>query len=100
LSPPVLRAFRAAGAALPHDEVITYALTDRLPGKSADQGGLTPREYQVAELVAQGFTNAQIATRLSMSARTVASHLSHIRAALNLPSRVHVARWFNEHTVS
>jgi DNA-binding CsgD family transcriptional regulator len=54
---------------------------------------LTAREFQVAELVAHGHTNAQIAARLTLSDRTVGSHLSHIRAKLNVPSRIHIASW-------
>jgi len=40
---------------------------------------LTPRERELVTLVAQGCTNADIAARLYISARTVASHLDRIR---------------------
>jgi non-specific serine/threonine protein kinase len=58
---------------------------------------LTSREQHVAELVAQGYTNAQIAARLYIGSRTVATHLTHIRAKLDVPSRVHIAAWINDH---
>ena len=46
---------------------------------------LTPREQQVAELVAAGLTNAQIAVTMAISVRTVDAHLAHI--GLKLRSR-------------
>lgn len=49
--------------------------------------GLTARELEVAELAAGGLSNAQIATRLHASARTVSAHISHVLAKLDLTSR-------------
>jgi len=49
--------------------------------------GLTARELQVLELVAQGCRNAEIAARLSRSARTVEHHLESILAKLDVESR-------------
>jgi DNA-binding CsgD family transcriptional regulator len=54
---------------------------------------LTPRERQVAELVAQGLTNRQIATRLYLSERTAQNHVQHILAKLLLPNRSQIAVW-------
>ncbi|MFG1609476.1 response regulator transcription factor [Actinoplanes sp. NPDC049265] len=54
---------------------------------------LTGREYQVAVEVSRGKTNAQIARALSVSERTVGSHLASIRAKLLLRNRVEVALW-------
>ena len=52
-----------------HEETLVPA-----PGKL-----LSPREQEFVTLVAQGHTNAQIADRLPISVRTVASHLDRIR---------------------
>jgi DNA-binding CsgD family transcriptional regulator len=54
---------------------------------------LTAREHQVAQLVADGLTNPQIAARLGVSPRTVVNHLEHIRAKLDLRTRTQVATW-------
>lgn len=49
---------------------------------------LTPREQEVLALVAQGFTNEQIADALVISKRTVRQHLNHIYAKLGVSSRL------------
>lgn len=48
---------------------------------------LTPREREVALLVAEGLTNAEIAERLFVSIRTVTSHLDHAYTKLGIGSR-------------
>ena len=53
---------------------------------------LTPAEAKIAGLVAQGMTNPQIATRLFLSHRTVATHVSHILGKLDVRSRIDIAR--------
>jgi predicted ATPase/DNA-binding CsgD family transcriptional regulator len=52
---------------------------------------LTRREEEVAVLVAQGFTNHQIATELSISVHTAATHVAKILRKLDLHSRGQVA---------
>jgi DNA-binding CsgD family transcriptional regulator len=53
--------------------------------------GLTRSERTVAELASGGLTNPQIAARLTVSARTVQTHLSHVYAKLGITSRVELA---------
>ena len=53
---------------------------------------LTRAEMSIAELVAEGHTNADIAARLYVSRRTVEGHVSHVLAKLGLRSRVELAR--------
>ncbi|WP_204056074.1 ATP-binding protein [Microbispora corallina] len=70
------------------------------PAAGADRGrdgtlGLSPRELEVALLVADGLTNQQIAARLFLSVRTVETHLSRIFAKLEVTSRVGVATALN-----
>jgi DNA-binding CsgD family transcriptional regulator len=54
--------------------------------------GLSPSELSVAELVAEGRTNREIASALFLQERTVASHLTHIYAKLGVRSRTELAR--------
>ena len=67
------------------------APVDRVPG-SADERlmHLTPREREVAKLVADGRTNAQIAAQLQLSERTVEKHVSSVLSKLELSSRTGV----------
>jgi DNA-binding CsgD family transcriptional regulator/sugar lactone lactonase YvrE len=65
-------------------------------GTTSGAGGpvkLSRRELEVAQLVAEGLTNREIATRLFVSERTVDGHLEHIREKLGVNSRAQVAAW-------
>ncbi len=53
--------------------------------------GLTPRQAEVLDLVADGLSNADIAERLFLSVRTVENHVSAILAALHVSSRQEAA---------
>jgi DNA-binding CsgD family transcriptional regulator len=54
--------------------------------------GLTPAEQRVADLVAEGRTNREVAATLFLGERTVASHLTHIYGKLGVRSRTELAR--------
>lgn len=54
---------------------------------------LTPREREVATLVAQGLTNKAIAVRLGIGHGTVRSHVERVLTKLGVSSRVQIARW-------
>jgi pimeloyl-ACP methyl ester carboxylesterase/DNA-binding CsgD family transcriptional regulator len=58
---------------------------------------LTDREFEVAELVAQGLTNQAIARRLSVAPRTAEAHVENIRRKLQVRSRAQIAAWVTEH---
>jgi predicted ATPase/DNA-binding CsgD family transcriptional regulator len=58
--------------------------------------GLTAREVDVLQLVAQGLTDAEIAERLDISYRTVSSHLTSIYNKLGIGSRVAAVRFVVE----
>jgi predicted ATPase/DNA-binding CsgD family transcriptional regulator len=92
----VVRAERVRGEGLDHDQAITYALDRSASGPQPAPlraGVLTARERQVAELVAQGFSNRQIAERLVVSPRTVDRHVENILGKLGFSSRTQVAAW-------
>lgn len=54
--------------------------------------GLTNAELRVAELVAEGRTNREVAAALSLGERTVSSHLTNVYAKLGVRSRTQLAR--------
>jgi DNA-binding CsgD family transcriptional regulator len=64
---------------------------DRLPPVS--RGQLTRREREVAALVGESLTSAQIARRLVISRRTVDTHIASIYAKLGVSSRVQLVTW-------
>lgn len=57
--------------------------------------GLTPRERQIAHLVSNGASNKLIARQLSITDRTVKSHLSAIFHKLGMPDRLQLAIYIN-----
>ncbi|ADJ45112.1 LuxR family transcriptional regulator fused with ATPase domain [Amycolatopsis mediterranei S699] len=85
----------AAGSGL--DDVVRYALRERpatrAAGKAAEPGGLTRRQREIAELVARGMSNKEIAAALVLSGRTVEGHVENILVKLGLTSRTQVASW-------
>ncbi len=70
-------------------------VTSAVTGKGDTPFGLSPRELEVARLVADELTNQQIAERLFLSVRTVETHLSRIFTKLDVSSRVGVATALN-----
>jgi DNA-binding CsgD family transcriptional regulator len=53
---------------------------------------LTPTETTIAKLVGEGMSNPEIAAKLLLSRRTVATHVSHILKKLGVHSRTDIAR--------
>ena len=76
------QAFQRLGAA-PALACVEALAHKKLP----DAGTLTEREVQVLKLVASGRTNRAIASKLGISEKTVARHLSNIFNKLDLSSR-------------
>jgi DNA-binding CsgD family transcriptional regulator len=67
------------------------------PAQLSEHLGLTPAEWRVALLVAEGRNNPEIAEALFVSRRTVESHLSHVFTKLGLRSRVELAVAVRDH---
>ena len=55
--------------------------------------GLSPREREVAKLVAEGLSNREVGERLFIAERTAEGHLEQIRNKLGFHSRAQVAAW-------
>jgi len=54
---------------------------------------LSEREFEVAQLVAAGLTNPQIAARLVLAPKTISAHVSHILTKLGAARRTEIAAW-------
>jgi DNA-binding CsgD family transcriptional regulator len=64
----------------------------RIGGRAPSAGELTPVERRVAELVAAGRSNKEVASALYLSTRTVEGHLSRVYGKLGVHSRVELSR--------
>ena len=62
------------------------------PRSSPQSLGLSPREFEVTELMASGLANKEIAARLGIRTSTVKEHVHHILTKTGLPSRSAVTR--------
>ena len=69
---------------------------ERVSGRRAGSGELTPSERQVTDLVVAGRSNKEIAAALFVSVYTVEAHLSHAYAKLGVRSRTQLARRLEE----
>jgi non-specific serine/threonine protein kinase len=90
---------RGKGNKLGVASAVAYALGEQSLASSAPSSGpaeLTKREREVAELVAEGLTNREIASRLTISVRTAQGHIEHLLAKLGFTSRAQIAAWVVE----
>jgi DNA-binding CsgD family transcriptional regulator len=97
LGPGPARAAEERGAAMSWATAAEYALMLTNPGSqqfpaAPGPGKLSARERELITLVAQGATNAQIAAQLSISVRTVSSHLDRIRDKTGCRRRADLTR--------
>lgn len=103
-SSPALLA-EAVRAAMAGDMLISPQLTTRLLRQHRPAGypapptePLTPREIEVARLVAEGRTNGQIAEALFLAPGTVKNHIAVIQRKLGAANRVGIASWALQRT--
>jgi ATP/maltotriose-dependent transcriptional regulator MalT len=87
------------GSELNLDDAVAYALGEEKPAaeqppERGELPSLTRREREVAELVAQGLSNKEIAARLVIAQRTAESHVDKILSKLGFSSRAQVAAWY------
>jgi predicted ATPase/DNA-binding NarL/FixJ family response regulator len=94
----------AEGKTMPPERAVQYALEQ--PPKPEDTvsasypAGLSPREAEVLKLVAQGLTNAQIASELFISPNTVNRHLNSVYRKIGASSRAAATRFAAEHRLA
>jgi predicted ATPase/DNA-binding NarL/FixJ family response regulator len=91
-----------AGRTMPAHQAVDLAMAVALGAAPAERDlpqhvPLTPRERQVAALVASGRTNRQIGSVLGISEKTAEVHLHHVMSKLDVRSRAEVAAWAVTH---
>ena len=93
----LLQAIRAAAAGGQYlDSTLTARVTARLLSRKADRAtGATPteRESEVLRLIASGYSNKEIAGRLSLSVKTVESHKANGMRKLGLTGRIDIVKY-------
>jgi non-specific serine/threonine protein kinase len=89
---PRAEAVFAAGRALSAEAAIAEALALE-PPTNTNNDLLSAREREVAGWIALGYSNRQVAHELVISEATVATHVQHILAKLELASRAQIAVW-------
>ncbi|SDD22670.1 ATP-binding protein [Actinokineospora iranica] len=87
----------AAGRAMSDEDATRYALSERACAAPTTpdgrRGPLTARETEIAELVAAGLTNQEIADRLVIARRTAETHVANILTKLGVHNRSQIAAW-------
>jgi DNA-binding NarL/FixJ family response regulator len=96
----------ASGDALLEPSVQTRLLdhVNRIPPTPSDPGeppdDLTNREVEVLQLISEGLSNAEIATRLVVTAATVKTHINHIFAKTGVRDRAQAVSYAYRHGVA
>jgi non-specific serine/threonine protein kinase len=98
LAETTFQAEQAAGQRLSLEQAVAYAKNVAQKVADAHQtrrqlDELTPRECEVAMLIAQAKSNGEIALELVVSKRTVESHIANIRSKLGFTERAQIVRW-------
>jgi non-specific serine/threonine protein kinase len=88
----------ADGRRIPVDDAVVAALSHEpeRPWRVGPGAALSRRESEVAELVASGLTNRDIAARLVVSVRTVDVHVDRILTKLGFHSRTQLTAWAHQ----
>jgi DNA-binding NarL/FixJ family response regulator len=71
----------------------------RSPSFDPELDQLTPREREVLRLIARGYAYKEVARELSISAKTVETHVSAVLRKLQLSNRHQLSRWASERRI-
>jgi DNA-binding NarL/FixJ family response regulator len=82
-----------AGARPLADAAEQFLTSLRLRPPASPWHPLSDREFEIAQLIADGLTNKQIAERLVLAPKTISAHVAHILAKLGAGRRAEIAAW-------
>ena len=83
----------ASGRTFLSDEAQESLMREWQEGRAEPDSPLTPRELEVVKLIAEAFTNKQIAETLRLSEKTVESHRANLLTKLGMRDRVELVRY-------
>ena len=94
-----LRTFEDLGATHDADRAAAFLRSLGVAGRTGPKlvGQLSKREIEVLRLLGEGLTNAEIAARLYISTKTVATHVGNLFAKLQLRNRAEAAAFAHRH---
>ena len=87
----------AAEGHAPLDPRVARSLLPRAAAATQPGDGLSQREREVLQLVAQGMANKQVGRALGISERTVKAHLGRVFREIGVADRTSAALWAREH---
>lgn len=82
----------------PRDSLPVYSGATQA-GSAGDLGNLTDREMQILKLLAEGYSNRDIAAKLSISSKTVSGHKVNLLMKLSVSSLVDLAKIAKQHNL-
>jgi len=80
-----------------HSQTVSANVTQIRQQAAQDQPGLTKRELEILQLVAEGHSNGELARMLWVTEQTVKFHLSNIYRKLDVANRTEASRWAQLH---
>lgn len=99
LGPDLYAAAVATGASMGRDTGLSYALREQAEPEGsakAESTILTARQREVAQMVAEGMSNKDIAAKLVISLRTAEGHVEAILTKLGFNARTQIANWVHQ----
>jgi DNA-binding NarL/FixJ family response regulator len=83
----------SAGSTFLSDDAQALLMREWQEGRAEPEDPLTPRELEVVKLIAEAYTNRQIAETLKLSEKTVESHRANVLSKLGMRDRVELVRY-------
>jgi DNA-binding NarL/FixJ family response regulator len=83
----------SAGRTFLSDDAQALLMREWREGRAEPEDPLTPRELEVVKLIAEAYTNRQIAETLKLSEKTVESHRANVLSKLGMRDRVELVRY-------
>jgi DNA-binding CsgD family transcriptional regulator len=81
-------------------EELQRRIAERMAGQAVYPDGLTPREVDVLRLITRGRTNAELASDLTLSVRTVGRHVTNLYTKIHAHNRAEAVDYAHRHDLN